>query len=56
MANNGKRITLSDETINKLAPIAEPFETIDECMSRVLGCKCVQKEMKKEKQNMESDE
>jgi len=45
-----KRITVSDDTIQKIEPFAKPFEKFDDCIKRILDCKCRQ-ETKKPKQN-----
>ena len=47
----GNRITLSDDTKNGLAKLAKPFESVDDCLQRVLTCKCVQKEMEKQEKD-----
>ena len=48
------RVTLSDDTINQLEKVGKPFESVDDCLKRVLSCDCVQKEMKKDVVDEES--
>jgi len=49
----GKRVTLSEETKNGLAEVAQPFETPDECINRMLSCACVKKELKKQNEKQD---
>ena len=49
--SKGKRVTLPETTMNGLAKFAKPFESPEDCISRMINCGCVQNEM--EKQNKE---
>ena len=48
---NTNRVTLSKGTINKLKKMGEPFESVDDCLKRILSCDCIQREMKKQQEN-----
>jgi hypothetical protein len=41
-----KRVTVSDDTMQKIEPLAKPFEKFDDCLKRVLECSCITKETK----------
>ena len=41
----GKRVTISPDTKDSLAKMAKPFETIDECLQRLISCECVKNKM-----------
>ena len=49
------RVTISNDTINKLEKMGKPFESIDSCLNRILSCSCVEKEMKKQHDDVESE-
>ena len=49
--NQGKRITLPKETVNGLAKFAKPFESPEDCISRMIKCDCIQGEMEKQSKN-----
>ena len=51
----GKQIRLSQDTMSELKKIGEPFETVDDCLKRVLGCSCVKKEMREQAESEFSD-
>ena len=51
--NQSKQVRISGETLEKLKTVGQPFESIDDCLKRVLGCSCVTTEMK---QGSELDE
>ena len=50
-----KRVTVSDDTIQKMEPLAKPFESVDDCLQRILECSCIKKEMKKGKQEKDDE-
>jgi len=45
---NKNRVTLSDNTIKQLKEVGEPFESVDDCLKRILGCDCIKNEMEKQ--------
>ena len=47
----GKRVTISENTVKGLAKIAKPFESPEDCIQRILSCKCVRNEMAKSKKD-----
>jgi len=50
---NTNRITLSKGTVNKLKKMGEPFESVDDCLKRILSFDCIQKEMKKQNEKQD---
>lgn len=52
----GDRITISQETKDGLAKFAKPFESVDDCLKRLITCDCVQNEMKQSETNQEEKE
>ena len=56
--SKGNRVTLSKNTMNGLSKFAKPFESADDCLKRILNCKCIQNEVKKgeEDEVVESEE
>lgn len=50
-----KRVTVSDDTLEKIEPMAKPFEKFDDCIKRVIDCACNQ-ETKSEKPPKESEQ
>jgi len=44
---NGKQVRLSTNTMKQLKEIGEPFESVDDCLQRLVNCSCVKTEMKK---------
>ena len=50
---NGKQVRISGETLEKLKTVGQPFESVDECLKRVLGCSCVSDEMKQQPESQE---
>ena len=48
---NTNRVTLSKGTVNKLKKMGEPFESVDDCLRRILSCDCIQREIKKQQEN-----
>lgn len=51
----GKRITLPKETMKDLSKFAKPFETPEDCISRMIKCDCIQGEMEKQNKNLEEE-
>jgi len=53
---NTNRVTLSKGTVNKLKKMGEPFESVDDCLKRILSCDCIKREMKKQQENDDVEE
>ena len=53
---NGKQARLSPETMDALREVGKPFESVDDCLQRVLGCSCVKKEMKNQNEGDEVED
>lgn len=50
-----KRVTVSDDTIKKIEPLAKPFEKFDDCIKRVIDCAYTKETKKSEKNQKESE-
>ena len=37
----GERVTISQDTKNSLSKIAKPFESVDDCLQRLISFECV---------------
>ncbi len=51
-----KRVTVSDDTIQKIEPLAKPFEKFDDCIKRVLDCVCHKEIEKLEQKSTETEQ
>ena len=45
---NGKQVRLSPDTMKQLQTMGKPFESVDDCLQRLISCDCVKSEMKKQ--------
>lgn len=34
------RVSLSEDTLNQLSKVGKPFETVDDCLQRILDAEC----------------
>ncbi len=41
----GERVTISTDTKASLAKMAKPFESVDECLKRLISLECVKNEI-----------
>ena len=41
----GERVTISPDTKASLSKMAKPFETVDECLQRLISCECIKNEI-----------
>lgn len=53
---NGKQIRLSGETLEKLKTIGKPFESVDDCLQRILEQSCIKNENQKPEINQTEPE
>ena len=53
---NGKQIRLSPDTMKELKKMGKPFESVDDCLQRLISCDCVQGEMKKQLEKDDDEE
>ena len=53
---NGKQARLSPEVMKKLKDVGQPFETVDDCLKRVLGCSCIKEEMTEKQDNEDKED
>lgn len=47
MSQQGKQIRLDKDAMKKLEEVGRPFESVNDCVKRVLSCSCVKEEMNK---------
>ena len=50
-----ERINISPETKNGLSQFAKPFESVDDCLKRIIQCDCLKDEMKKQVEHPDTD-
>ena len=49
------RVSLSDETLNQLTKIGKPFESVDDCLQRILDKDCVNKETQESTEEVQEE-